>query len=64
MLAYKNLPAVSAVMEGSLSAPYSVHKYDNATHILTLGFEVPESVTVFGLKWADLREIPLEVNSS
>ena len=64
MLAYKNLPAVSVVMEGSLSAPYSVHKYDNATHTLTLGFEVPEKSTVFGLKWADLREIPLEVTIS
>jgi hypothetical protein len=61
MLAYKNLPAISVAMEGGLSAPYSLHKYDNATHILTLGFEVPANATVFGLKWADLREIPLEV---
>jgi hypothetical protein len=61
MLAYKILPSVGVVMEGGISAPYSLHKYDNLTHTLTLGFEVPESATVFGLKWADLREIPLEV---
>jgi hypothetical protein len=61
MLAYKNLPAVSVVMEGGLSASYSLTKYDNMTHTLTLGFEVPDSAAVFGLKWADLREIPLEI---
>jgi hypothetical protein len=64
MLAYKNLPAVSVVMEGGLSASYSLTKYDNLTHTLTLGFEVPESASIFGLKWADLREIPLEVARS
>jgi hypothetical protein len=64
MLAYKSLPAVRVAMEGGLSAPYSLTKYDNMTHTLTLGFEVPESAAVFGLKWADLREIPLEVARS
>lgn len=61
MLAYKNLPAVSVVMEGGRSVAYSVWKYDNLAHTLSLGFEVPENVRVFGLKWADLREISLEV---
>jgi hypothetical protein len=61
MLAYKNLPAVSVAMEGGSSASYSLIKYDNMTHTLTLGFEVPETAAVFGLRWADLREIPLEV---
>ena len=61
MLAYKNLPAVSVTMEGGPAVSYSLYKYDNATHTLTLGFEVPETASAFGLKWADLAEIPLEV---
>lgn len=64
MLAYKNLPPVRVAMEGGASAPYSLTKYDNTTQTLTLGFEVPESAVVFGLKWADLREIPLQVAAS
>jgi hypothetical protein len=63
MLAYKNLPAVSVAMEGGLTAPYSLTKYENSTSLLTLGFEVPQSAKVFGLKWADLVEIPLNVVS-
>jgi hypothetical protein len=61
MLAYKNLPSVSVTMEGSTSVAYSLTKYDNAIHALTIGFEVPASASVFGLHWADLVEIPLNV---
>lgn len=61
MLAYKSLPPVSVAMEGGASVSYSLTAYDNATRILTLGFEVPESATVFGLHWAELVEIPLNV---
>ena len=61
MLAYKSLPSVSVVMEGGTSAPYSLTKYDNTSHALTLGFEVPIDAAVFGLHWADLVEIPLNV---
>jgi hypothetical protein len=61
MLAYKSLPSVSVAMEGGASASYSLTKYDNATHELTLGFEVPDNATVFGLHWADLVELPLIV---
>ena len=61
MLAYKSLPAVSVVMEGGASVSYSLTKYDNASHTLTLGFEVPSDVAVFGLHWDDLVEIPLNV---
>ncbi|HSA99743.1 MAG TPA: hypothetical protein VLE49_03765 [Anaerolineales bacterium] len=60
-LAYKNLPAVNVAMEGGQAVSYSLYKYDNVTHTLTLGFEVPESATVFGLKWADRVEIPLKI---
>ncbi|RPJ27606.1 MAG: hypothetical protein EHM33_07415 [Chloroflexi bacterium] len=63
MLAYKNLPSVRVAMESNLAAPYSLYIYDNALRTLTLGFEVPESATVFGLEWADLTEIPLEIVS-
>ena len=61
MLPYKNLPTVSVAMEGKAPVRYSLTKYDNETRTLTLGFEVPESARVFGLKWADLAEIPLDV---
>ena len=61
MPAYKSLPAVSVVIEGGTSVSYSLTKYDNATHTMTLGFEVPGDATVFGLYWADLVEIPLNV---
>ncbi len=61
MLAYKNLPAVSVIMRTGEAFPYSLYKYENTTHILTLGFEVPESATAFELKWADLAEMPLNV---
>lgn len=61
MLAYKNLPSVSVTVRGGKTVPHSLFKYDNVTHILTLGFEVSESASAFGLKWADLAEIPLEV---
>jgi len=62
MLAYKSLPTVNVAMEGGANAPYSLTVYDNASHKLTLGFKVPESAVVFGLQWADLVEIPLDVN--
>ena len=61
MLAYKSLPPVSVAMEGGASVSYSLTKYDNTTHALTLGFEVPNGASVFGLRWADLVEIPLNV---
>jgi hypothetical protein len=61
MLVYKSLPSVSVAMEGGVSVSYSLSAYDNATHTLTLGFEVPDSAFVFGLHWADLVEIPLNV---
>jgi hypothetical protein len=61
MLAYKSLPPINVAMEGGASVSYSLAKYDNATHTLTLGFEVSESATVSGLHWADLVEIPLNV---
>lgn len=64
MLAYKNLPTVSVAMEGGASASYSLSAYDNATHTLTLGFEVPDSASSFGLHWADLVEIPLNLTHS
>jgi hypothetical protein len=61
MLAYKSLPPVSVAMEGGTSVSYSLTKYDNTSYALTLGFEVPDDATVFGLHWADLVEIPLTV---
>jgi hypothetical protein len=61
MLAYKSLPTVSVAMEGGISAAYSYSTYENETGVLTLGFEVPENAAVFGLQWADLTEIPLNV---
>jgi hypothetical protein len=61
MLAYKTLPPVSVAMEGGANAPYSLSIYDHASRSLTLGFEVPESAAVFGLQWADLVEIPLNI---
>jgi len=64
MLAYKSLPPVSVAMEGGGSASYSLSAYDNATRTLTLGFEVPDSASVFGLHWADLVEIPLDVTAA
>ncbi len=62
MLAYKSLPAVSAVLEGGATVPFSLTGYNNADHNLTLGFEVPAEARTFGLKWADLVEIPLNVH--
>ncbi len=61
MLAYKNLPAVLVTKKGGASVSHSLSKYDNVAHTLTLGFEVPKDITVSGLKWADLAEIPLNV---
>ncbi|MCL4528078.1 MAG: hypothetical protein M1282_01545 [Chloroflexi bacterium] len=63
MLAYKNLPAVNVVLEGDTSIPFSQSLYNNANHNLTVGFEVPASAKTFGLKWGDLVEIPLSVNT-
>ena len=63
MLAYKNLPAVNAVLEGEVTIPFSLTLYDNASHNLTIGFEVHANAKTFGLKWADLTEIPLNVNA-
>jgi hypothetical protein len=61
MLAYKSLPAVSVAMEDGGSVSYSWTIYDNISHALTLGFEVPGEAAVFSLHWADLVEIPLNV---
>ncbi len=61
MLAYKSLPAVSVVPGGGPGVLYSLFRYDNVSHVLTLGFEVPEEATSFGLKWGDLAELPLEI---
>jgi hypothetical protein len=61
MLAYKSLPAVSVAMEGGVSVAYSFSTYENASAILALGFEVPESAAVFGLLWDELVEIPLNI---
>jgi len=63
MLAYKNLPSVRVATEGYASVSYSLTKYDNISHTLTLGFEVPGEAAVFGLHWSDLVEIPLEVET-
>ncbi len=63
MLAYKNLPAVSVALEGGTSIPFSLTLYDNASQNLTVGFEVPATAKTFGLKWGDLMEIPLNVES-
>ena len=60
-LEYKSLPLVRVAMEDKTMAAYSIYKYDNAAHTLTMGFEVPESAKVFGLRWADLAEIPLKI---
>jgi hypothetical protein len=48
-------------MVDSANISYSLTQYDNATHNLTLGFEVPDDAVVFSLHWADLVEIPLNV---
>ncbi len=61
MLAYKNLPSVSIMVDGGRSVPVSLSRYDNASHNLTLGFETPADANAFGLKWADVAEIPLRV---
>ena len=63
MLAYKQLPAVSVAMEGGTKAPVSFTQYNNANQNLTIGFEVPATAKVFGLQWAGLAEIPLNVAS-
>jgi hypothetical protein len=62
MLAYKNLPAVSIALEDGTSVSYSVWRYDNESHALVIGFEVPAGAKAFGLHWADLAEIPLDVS--
>jgi hypothetical protein len=59
-LAYKKLPEVKVLMEGGLQAASTLMTYDPLTGNLTLGFEVPADARVFGLKWAELAEIPLE----
>ena len=63
MLAYKNLPTVNVALEGGTTVPFSLSLYNNTNHNLTIGFEVPASAKTFGLKWADLTEIPLNVNA-
>lgn len=63
MLAYKNLPAVRVAMEGGSIVPFSLTQYNNANHNLTIGFEVPAEAKVFGLRWAELVEIPLHVDA-
>jgi len=64
MLAYKSLPPVNVAMEGGTGASYSLTRYDNSSHALTLGFEVPGEAAVFRLHWADLAEIPLDVKTA
>ncbi len=64
MLAYKNLPAVNVVTEGNINVPKSLFKYEAATRLLTLVFEVPETATTFTLKWADLPGIPLKIDQA
>jgi len=59
MLAYKNLPTVQVVLPGEPRIANSIQQYDSTTHILTIGFRVPEHAAVFGLKWDGLTEIPL-----
>ncbi len=61
MLAYKQLPPVSVAMEGGATVPVTLTQYNNTNHQLTIGFEVPAEAKVFGLRWADLAEIPLHV---
>jgi hypothetical protein len=61
MLAYKSLPSVSVAMDGGPSVPYSRATFDNATHALTLGLEVPDGAAAFGLQRANLVEIPLDL---
>jgi hypothetical protein len=61
MLAYKSLPAVSVTVEDGANVTYSLWSYDNESHALMVGFEVPASAIVFSLRWADLVEIPLNV---
>ena len=62
-LAYKDLPEVQVVMEGGLHAASTLMTYDALAGNLTLGFEVPGDARVFGLKWAELAEIPLEITA-
>ncbi len=59
MLAYKNLPVITVILRDGEVVKYSLSKYDNTAHTLTLGFEVPEGAADFRLKWADQEEIPL-----
>jgi len=61
MLAYKSLPPVSVAMEGGESVSYAYSTYENTSGLLTLGFEVPSSASVFGLHWDGLVEIPLNL---
>jgi hypothetical protein len=60
-LAYKDLPEVEIVMEGGALASPTLVAYDPAGGNMTLGSEVPADARVFGLRWAALAEIPLEV---
>jgi len=59
MLAYKNMPDVRIALEGGGTVRYSLTLYDNASHSLTLGFQVPAEAKTFGLRWGDLVEIPI-----
>ncbi len=63
MLAYKNLPSVGIIVDGGRLAPVWLSRYDNTSHNLTLGFETPADANAFGLKWADVAEIPLRVET-
>jgi hypothetical protein len=62
MLPYKAVPEVWIAMEAGQRAPCTLRTYDNASRALTLGCEVPEGAAAFGLRWADLVEIPLEIS--
>lgn len=62
MLAYKLLPDVWIAMEAGQRAACTLRRYDNGSHVVTVGCEVPVDGAPFGLHWADLLEIPLEVS--
>ena len=60
MLAYKQIPAGTAVLDDTGgAAPNGFSRYDNATGTLTLGFEVPATAKVFVPRWGTLALMPL-----
>ncbi len=60
MLAYKEIPAGTAVLDDTGgTAPNAFSRYDNTSGNLTLGFEVPAAAKIFVLRWGTLAAIPL-----